>query len=342
MALVHSGLFERVVDYEKTLGEILEIVGLVDVVGHRVVHGGEFYKESVVIDERVAKDIEDLIVLAPLHNRANLAGIKAVSTLYPTLKQVAVFDTSFHQSIPDYAYRYALPSHLYTQEKIRRYGFHGISHHYMLQKASSYLQKLPQELNLITFHLGNGDSVCAIKNGVSVDTSMGFTPLEGLIMGTRSGDLDPEILLYLQKHKGMSLDEIEVLLNKESGLKGICGVSDMRDIVTLANLGDSKATLAIEMFAYHAKKYLGAYMAVLGRMDAIIFTGGIGEHSVLIREKIVDNLEYFGLIIDPDKNRCEKKEPFEVNSDGAPVKILVIHANEEESIAQEIQKLCKV
>jgi len=290
-----------------------------------------------VIDENVVQDIEDLIVLAPLHNGANLAGIKAVSALYPTLKQVAVFDTSFHQSIPDYAYRYALPSHLYTEEKIRRYGFHGISHHYMLQKASLYLKKLPQELNLITFHLGNGDSVCAIKNGVSVDTSMGFTPLEGLIMGTRSGDLDPEIILYLQKHKGMSLDEIETLLNNESGLKGICGASDMRDVVTLAHQGDSKANLAIEMFTYHAKKYLCSYMAVLGKVDAIIFTGGIGEHSALIREKIVDNLDHFGLIIDPDKNRREGREPFEINSDDAIIKILVIHANEEESIGQEIQ-----
>ena len=208
---IKSGLIERVENYEKSLSEILESIGNIDAVGHRVVHGGEMYKTSVLIDASVTEAIENLIPLAPLHNPANLAGIKAVTLLYPSLKQVAVFDTSFHQTIPKYAYMYALPYHLYSENKIRRYGFHGISHRYMLQAASSYMKTSSSGLNLITFHLGNGDSVCAIQNGISIDTSMGFTPLEGLIMGTRSGDLDPEILLYLQKQKGMTIDEIETL-----------------------------------------------------------------------------------------------------------------------------------
>lgn len=336
---IKSGLVERVENYESILSKILASIGSIDAVGHRVVHGGETYQEPVLIDASVIETIENLIPLAPLHNSANLAGIKAVASLYPTLMQVAVFDTSFHQTIPEYAYMYALPYHLYSEHKIRRYGFHGISHHYMLQTASSYLKKSPNDLNLITFHLGNGDSVCAIQNGFSIDISMGFTPLEGLIMGTRSGDLDPEILLYLQKQQGMSIDEVEILLNQESGLKGICGVSDMRDVVLLANQGDTKAHLAIEMFTYHAKKYLGAYLAVLGRVDAIVFSGGIGEHSTLIRKKILHNLVHLGLKIDPEKNKREHFEPFEINVDDSPVKILVIHTNEEAIIAHETYKI---
>jgi len=292
-----------------------------------------------LIDASVTEAIENLIPLAPLHNPANLAGIKAVTLLYPALKQVAVFDTSFHQTIPKYAYMYALPYHLYSENKIRRYGFHGISHYYMLQAASSYMKTSSSGLNLITFHLGNGDSVCAIQNGISIDTSMGFTPLEGLIMGTRSGDLDPEILLYLQKQKGMSIDEIETLLNEESGLKGICKTSDMRDVVELAKEGDEKAHLAIEMFTYHAKKYLGSYVAILGRIDAIVFTGGIGEHSALIREKILHNLQHLGFKMDQKKNRLEHTGPFEINTDDSPVKILVIHTDEEAIIAQETVKI---
>lgn len=336
---VKSGLIERVVNYEESISRILATIGSIDAVGHRVVHGGEIYKKSVLINASVIEAIENLTPLAPLHNPANLAGIKAVSSLYPALQQVAVFDTSFHQTIPDYAYMYALPYHLYSENQIRRYGFHGISHYYMLQAASSYMKKSPSELNLITFHLGNGDSVCAIQNGISIDTSMGFTPLEGLIMGTRSGDLDPEILLYLQKQKGMNIDEIETLLNKESGLKGICGASDMRDVVELAQAGDKKAALAIEMFTYHAKKYLGSYIAILGRVHAIIFTGGIGEHSALIREKVLHNLQHLGLKIDQQKNSLDHTEPFEINTDDSPVKILVIHTNEEAVIAQETDKI---
>ncbi len=336
---VKNGLFERVQNYEDVLANILAEIGTIDAVGHRVVHGGEHYQQSVLIDASVIKTIEELIPLAPLHNRANLAGIKAVLALYPTLKQVAVFDTSFHQSIPDYAYMYALPYHLYSDNKIRRYGFHGTSHHYMLNATSSFLDQAPSTLNVITFHLGNGDSVCAIQNGKSIDTSMGFTPLEGLIMGTRSGDLDPEILLYLHREKKMKIDEIETLLNKESGLKGICGESDMRDVVHLAQKGDEKAKLAIEMFTYHAKKYLGSYLAILGRMDAIVFTGGIGEHSALIREKILHNLEHLGIKIDREKNRQDSTEPFEISTEDSPLKVLVIHTNEDEIIAQETYKI---
>ncbi len=332
---ITGGLVERVTDYDAAINDILKKIGHVDAVGHRVVHGGEFYKEPVLIDGNVIGCIEGLIPLAPLHNPANVAGIKSILKHHPDIPQVAVFDTSFHQSIPEHAYRYALPESLYISEKIRRYGFHGISHRYLAKAASDYLGKPLASLNLITFHLGNGDSICAIRNGISIDTSMGFTPLEGLIMGTRSGDVDPEILLYLQKHRSLGVDEIDHLLNKESGLKGICGLSDMRDVVESAQKGDEKAQLAIKMFTYHAKKYLGAYLAVLGRVDAVVFSGGIGEHSALIRAKILEELEPIGIHFAPKRNRHDTTETFEITTDASHIKVLVIHTEEEKEIAEE-------
>ncbi|HEX5624054.1 MAG TPA: acetate kinase, partial [Sulfuricurvum sp.] len=317
---------------------VLDTIGTIDAVGHRVVHGAEEYHESVLIDEKVIETIEKLIYLAPLHNKANLAGIKAIRSRYPKIKQVAVFDTSFHQTIPPYAYMYALPYALYEEEKIRRYGFHGTSHRYIATTAASYLNQPLDSLNLITFHLGNGDSVCAVQNGKSIDTSMGFTPLEGLIMGTRCGDLDPEIILYLQRHKGMSIEMIDQMLNKESGLKGICGVSDMRDVIALGKQGNQRAILAIDMFTYHAKKYLGSYMAILKDVDAIVFTGGIGEHSALIREKILANMEPFGILLDREKNLVVQTDPLEISADGSAVKLIVIHTDEEREIARETIK----
>jgi acetate kinase len=336
---LQNGVIERVKNYDDVLCQILDGIDKVDAIGHRVVHGGDRYKESVVIDSVVMQSIEALIHLAPLHNPSNLAGIQAVAARYPNMPQVAVFDTAFHQSIPDYAYMYALPYHLYQEDKIRRYGFHGTSHRYIAKIASSFLQKPLNELNLITFHLGNGDSVCAIQNGLSIDTSMGFTPLEGLMMGTRCGDIDPEIILYLEKQRGLSIEEIDVLLNKESGLKGICGASDMREVAELAQIGDIRAALAIEMFVYHAKKYLGSYMAILGRVDAIVFTGGIGEHSALIRQKILQNLTHLGIDINSHQNLQEQKEPLEIHTKTSPIKILVIHTDEELEIAQETEKV---
>lgn len=333
---IDSGLIERIGDYGAAIRSILDQVGEFDAVGHRVVHGGEYYRDAVIIDAAVIETIKSLIPLAPLHNPANLAGIRALMRYFPSIPQVAVFDTAFHQTLPDYAYRYALPKRLYAEEKIRRYGFHGTSHRYLLHAAAHHLGRDATELNLITFHLGNGDSVCAIRNGVSVDTSMGFTPLEGLIMGTRSGDIDPEIPLFLERELRMGPGEIDTLLNRESGLKGICGHSDMRDVAAAALDGNSDARLAIDMFAYHAKKYLGAYLAILGRVDAIVFSGGIGEHAAIIRQKILEGMEGFGIAMDPKiHDNKDLTDLFCLSSRDADVSILVIHTDEEWEIARE-------
>lgn len=338
---ISNGLVERVEDHLSAIKEILSSVGEIDAVGHRVVHGGEKYKDSVIINEDAINTIRDLISLAPLHNGANLAGIEAVAKLYPNVAQVAVFDTSFHQSIPDFAFTYAIPITFYENNKIRKYGFHGTSHKYITDEAGKFLN-IPQEnLNLITFHLGNGDSVCAVKNGKSFDTSMGFTPLEGLVMGTRSGDIDPQILIYLAKQKGLSADEVDKILNKESGLKGICGSSDMRDIETKAQNGEKFAILALEIFTYRAKKYLGSYIASLGKVDAIVFAGGIGENSSLVRAKILENLEIFNIKLDGEKNKIRAKETFEINCENSKIKILVVHTDEEKEIAKQTMNLLK-
>lgn len=333
------GLYERVESFESTIQNLLLHTGVPDAIGHRVVHGGEFYRDAVIIDQNVIDTIESLSPLAPLHNPLNLMGITIIRNLYPHLPQIAVFDTAFHQTIPAHAFRYALSEPLYREHKIRRYGFHGTSHRYLLLKAAEYLQKKPEELNLITFHLGNGDSVCAIREGKSIDTSMGFTPLEGLIMGTRSGDLDPAIILFLEKTVGLTTEEIDRLLNKESGLKGICGESDMRDIVRSASAGDEASELAIEMFAYHAKKYLGAYLAAVGTVDAIVFTGGIGEHSAVVREKVLEHLSHLGIELDTLKNRADSLETHPVHSERSGVAVLVVHTDEEALIAADTLKL---
>ena len=338
---ISNGLVERVEDHVVAIKEILNNVGKVDAVGHRVVHGGEKYKNSVIIDDDAIATIRDLISLAPLHNGANLAGIEAVAKLYPDITQVAIFDTSFHQSIPDFAYTYAIPMSFYEQHKIRKYGFHGTSHKYITNEAGKFLNIAEQNLNLITFHLGNGDSVCAVKNGKSFDTSMGFTPLEGLVMGSRCGDIDPQILIYLAKQKGLSVDEIDKILNKESGLKGICGSSDMRDIEAKAENGDKFALLALEIFAYRAKKYLGSYAVALGRVDGIVFAGGIGENSPLVRMKILQNLEILGIEIDEQKNQMRSRETFEISTENSKIKILVVHTDEEKEIAKQTMRLAR-
>ncbi len=305
-------------------------------VGHRVVHGGESYTQATLIDEEVLIKLESLIPLAPLHNPANIAGIRAVTVHAQELIQIAVFDTAFHHSMPEKAYRYAIPAELYETDSIRRYGFHGTSHAYITKATARYLDKEVSDLNIISLHLGNGASVCAVKEGKSIDTSMGMTPLEGLVMGSRSGDIDPSIIFYLQRHKGYDIDKIDHLLNHESGLIGLCGEKDMRDIVKKAKTNEDYR-LALDVFVYRIQKYIGAYMAILGSVDAIVFTGGIGEHSCEVREMVCAGLEGLGVIIDPDK-----KENTEVQSDSSSVRICVISTDEELEIALQTKALLSV
>lgn len=304
-------------------------------IGHRVVHGGEKFHQPTMIDKAVLMEIEKMIPLAPLHNPANLMGIQETIRFAKDIPQVAVFDTAFHQSIPDYAFLYAIPQELYKQEHIRRYGFHGTSHYYVAKQAAKFLNKPLHSLNLITLHLGNGGSVTAIKQGKSIDTSMGMTPLEGLVMGTRSGDIDPAIPFYLNQNCGMSSEDVNTLLNKDSGLKGICGENDMRTIHALADKGDKDAQLAIDMYCYRIKKYIGSYFAVLGKVDALVFTGGIGENDNRIREIICADLTLFGLSIDPHKNTMTATETFDIKDKESALSVLVIATNEELEIAMQ-------
>jgi len=307
-------------------------------VGHRVVHGGEFYSKAQILDEHVVETLKTLIPLAPLHNPANISGIEAVSQKSSFLKQVAVFDTAFHQSMPAKAYTYALPLSMYTEDKIRRYGFHGTSHAYILKESAKLLEKETSKTNIISLHLGNGASVCAIKEGKSVDTSMGFTPLEGLVMGTRSGDIDPAIIFYLHEQKGHSLKEIDKILNKSSGLLGLCGENDMRLILDKAKENNQYA-LALDIFVYRIKKYIGAYCLVLEKVDAIVFTGGIGEHSALVREKVCSNLEIIGVGLDKIKNSAKLNKSLEIQRNDSKIKLYVIETNEELEIALQTKEL---
>ncbi len=304
-------------------------------IGHRVVHGGEEFREPTLINDKVIETVRRLSPLAPLHNPANLTGIEVAMQNAPDVPQVAVFDTAFHQSIPIYAFRYAIPQDLYEAHHVRRYGFHGTSHHYVAKQAATLMDRPLNSLNLISLHLGNGASAAAVKAGKSIDTSMGMTPLEGLIMGTRCGDIDPAIIFYLKRKTGLARDEVETLLNKDSGLKGICGVNDMRQIEELAQAGNSRARLAIEMVCYRIKKYIGAYYAVLGRLDALIFTAGIGEKSPLIRADACRGLSHLGIDVDPEKNNQKSKKAFEIQTRGSTVKVLVIPTNEELEIAEQ-------
>ena len=303
--------------------------------GHRVVHGGEVFHEPVIIDDEVIRQIKDLIPLAPLHNPSNVVAIEALRALRPDVPNVAVFDTAFHQTMPSRAFHYALPSELYRMHHVRRYGFHGSSHHYVAKEASRHLGVPLEQLNLITLHLGNGASAAAVQGGKSIDTSMGLTPLEGLIMGTRCGDLDPAVHFYLSRKIGKPLEAIEDLLNKESGLKGVCGMNDMREIQRCAEEGDAQAQLAIEMFCYRIKKYIGSYYAVLGRVDAIIFTGGIGENSARVRKESCAGLTALGISLDDGKNKETSSGVVEIQTEESRVKILVIQTDEEREIARQ-------
>ncbi len=328
-------------NHQQALTELFDVIHDTDVIkagelaciGHRVVHGGEHFKQPALIDSQVLQQIADKIPLAPLHNPANLLGIEESMRLMGETPQVAVFDTAFHQSMPDYAYRYPLPENLYRDHGVRRYGFHGTSHAYVAKQAAKHLGKDLHFLNLITLHLGNGASVTAIENGVSIDTSMGMTPLEGLMMGTRCGDIDPSMHFYLCRTLGLSIEAVESLLNKHSGCKGVCGENDMRTIHQMADAGNDAARLALAMYAYRIKKYIGAYFAVLGRVDALVFTGGIGENDAWLRQRCCEGLTGLGIGIDNDKNHAVERPIGEINSPDSLVKVLVIKTHEELEIA---------
>lgn len=310
-------------------------------IGHRVVHGGENFTEPILIDEEVLCRITETIPLAPLHNPANLKGIQVALKCCPKVPQVAVFDTAFHQTLPPYAFHYPLPYSWYKTHHVRRYGFHGTSHHYIAKQAAAYLKRSLEALNLITLHLGNGASATAIKAGKSVDTSMGMTPLAGLMMGTRCGDIDPALPLYLAEATGKSQDEIVSLLNRESGLKGICGANDMRQVHALAKAGEPLAHLAIEMYCYQIKKYIGAYYAVLGHLDALIFTGGIGENDALIRRHVCAGLAHLGIIVEDNKNQIRGGEVCAIQGEEGAVAVLVIPTDEEFEIARQTLALIR-
>ena len=308
-------------------------------VGHRVVHGGEEFTGSVIIDEKVIASIEKFAELAPLHNPPNLAGIRAVQRRLPDTKQVACFDTAFHATIPKVAYMYALPYELYEKYDIRRYGFHGISHRYVARRAAAIMGRGKYDINAVTCHLGNGCSVTAVKQGRSIDTSMGFTPLEGVPMGTRSGDLDPAILFYLED-KGYDVKALKALCNKKSGLLGISGVSnDVRTLEELAEKGHTRAKLAIDILCYRIKKYIGTYCAVLDTVDAVVLTGGIGENAVSLRQQICTGLTQLGVRLDSEKNRTAVAKEAEISTEDSRVKVFVIPANEQVAIAHDTYEL---
>ena len=318
---------------------VIEDKSEIDAVGHRVVHGGESFKSSTVINSEVVSAIEENSPLAPLHNPPNLTGIKVARSLFSDAPQVAVFDTAFHQSIPKEAYLYAVPYELYEKHKVRRYGFHGTSHHYVAQEGAVYLKQPLERLNLITVHLGNGASMAAVKNGKCIDTSMGMTPLEGLVMGTRSGDIDPALPFFLSKNLDLSIDDIDDLLNKKSGLKGLCGINDMREIEQRAEAGDERANTALDVYSLRIKKYIGAYYAELSHLDAVIFTAGIGENSPRIRRMCCEGLEELGLRLDLEKNKLKSEEIRDIHGKDSKVKILVVPTNEEKKIALETQRV---
>ena len=319
---------------DKEIGVISDM-SEISAVGHRVVHGGEKFHESVIIDEKVMQAINDCVELAPLHNPPNIIGIEACRNLMPNTPMVAVFDTAFHQTLPKYAYLYALPYEIYEKYAIRKYGFHGTSHKYVAERAAAMLGKPLEELKLITCHLGNGASISAVKNGKSIETSMGFTPLDGLAMGTRCGTLDPAVVKFLIENEKMTTKEVDEYLNKKSGILGISGVSsDFRDIDAAVAEGNERAQLAIDIFSYRVKKHIGEYAAVLNGVDAVIFTAGIGENNDIVRRDALNGMDYLGIKIDLEKNKIKGKE-IDISAPDAKVKTLVIPTNEELAIARE-------
>ena len=329
-------VLEHLVDKEYG---ILDSLDEITAVGHRVVHGGEKFAKSIIITKEVTEQIEECNELAPLHNPANLIGIRACEELMPNVPMVAVFDTAFHQTMPQKAYLYGLPHEYYDKYKVRRYGFHGTSHSYVAQRTAEILGKDIKDLKIIVCHLGNGASVCAVKNGKSVDTSMGFTPLEGLLMGTRSGDIDPAIMEYLAQKENLELPQLMEILNKRSGVLGLSQKSsDFRDLKAGAEAGDKLCAITLEVYWYHVAKYIGSYVAAMNGVDAISFTAGLGENDSTTREKVCEYLEYLGIKIDPEKNDVHGEERI-ITTDDSLRKVLVVPTNEELAIARETVSL---
>ncbi|KXS50082.1 MAG: acetate kinase [Halanaerobium sp. 4-GBenrich] len=318
---------------------VLKDMDEVEAIGHRIVHGGEAFAHSTIIDEETIEKVESVSDLAPLHNPPNIMGVKVCKELMPDKPQVGVFDTAFHQSMPEKAYIYALPYEYYEEYGVRRYGFHGTSHGYVAERAAEMMDQDLSELKIITCHLGNGASVAAVKNGKSVDTSMGLTPLEGLVMGTRCGDIDPAIIPFIMAKENISASEMDDILNKKSGLLGVSGVSsDSRDVEDAAAAGNHQAEIAIKLFNYRVKKYIGAYSAAMGGVDAIVFTAGIGENSIDTRAEILEGLEYLGIELDQEANDCRGKEVF-ISTADSKVKAMVVPTNEELVIAKDTMEL---
>jgi len=337
----HTVAFEKIVEFllKEDVGVIKDL-SEINAVGHRGVHGGEDIRESVIITDEVIATFDKCSAYAPLHNPANLEGINACKKIMPGIPQVLVLDTAFHATIPEHAYMYALPYEYYEKYGVRRYGFHGTSHMYVMEEAARMMGMKREEINMISCHLGNGASVAAIRNGESVDTSMGFTPLEGLVMGTRSGDLDPAILEFIMKKENFSIDDMLNALNKKSGLLGISGVTgDVRDLKEIRDNGNERAALAIDMFAYRVKKYIGSYMAVLGRVDAITFEGGIGEWNQDVVEKCITGMEELGIKI--DKSKLTEGFHGVISTADSKIKVIIIPTNEELKIAEETAALVK-
>ena len=312
----------------------------INAVGHRVVHGGELFSAAVIIDEDVKNQIKKLFSLAPLHNPANYTCIEVAEQTFPDAIQIAVFDTAFHQSIPQKAHRYAIPESYYNEHGIRVYGFHGTSHKYVSEQAALWLNK--PHAKLITIHLGNGCSMTAVNAGKSVDTTMGFGPLSGLMMGSRSGDIDPSVIFHLMEHSGYTLNQLSTLLNRQSGLLGVGGSGDMRDIRKRVEAGDENAKLALELYAYRIKKFIGAYAAVLNGIDAIVFTAGVGENDAAMRSSVCRDLDYLNIVLDEDKNLHYKREIIEINNEHSKVKVLIIPTNEEYEIANQCYEMLNV
>ena len=331
-----GGIVEEVLDHESALRQVVADVERLDqpieAIGHRVVHGGDVFSEPVRIDEDVVRVIGELAALAPLHNPANLAGIEAARATWPALAQVAVFDTAFHRTLPPAAYRYAVPESWYERYGVRRYGFHGTSHDDVSARAADVLGRPREELDLIVAHLGNGASITAVQHGRSVETSMGLSPLEGLVMGTRSGDVDPAVIGHVAAATGRSEADVLADLNRSSGLLGLCGDSDMREITARIEAGDAAAELALDVFCHRIRKYIGAYVAVLGGCDALVFTAGIGEHSPLVRKRVCAGLEVFGIVLDDERN---ERSATVISHDDATTAVLVVPTDEERVIAEQ-------
>lgn len=314
----------------------------IEAVGHRVVHGGEKFNESVLIDDEVTNMIEECIDLAPLHNPPNLKGIYAINELMPGTPQVAVFDTAFHQTLPDYAYFYPLPYSLYEKHNIRRYGFHGTSHRYVSHRVCEFLDVPYDSQRIITAHIGNGASTAAIKNGKSIDTSMGMNPVEGLMMGTRTGDIDPGVISYVMEKEHLGTQGISTLINKFSGVLGISGISsDMREVEDAVNRGEERAKLAMKMYNYRIKKYIGSFTAVLGGLDILVFTGGVGENMSLMREAVCENMEYMGIELDEELNAATRATETVISKPTSKVKVVIIPTDEELTIAQDTMMILR-